>query len=79
MKTLFLRYSAPLSGLRRWPPLVGPLVGWVSGKNRLSPEPMPRVPANTHHSNAVRQHFGHLCYAVDSLLVADRNLDDLQP
>jgi FkbM family methyltransferase len=28
---LFLRYSAPLSGLRRWP-LVGPLVGWVSGK-----------------------------------------------
>jgi FkbM family methyltransferase len=28
---MFLRYAAPLSGLRRWP-IVGPLVGWASGK-----------------------------------------------
>jgi FkbM family methyltransferase len=28
---LFLRYAAPLSGLRRLP-LLGPLVGWASGK-----------------------------------------------
>jgi FkbM family methyltransferase len=31
MAKLFLRYAAPLSGLRRLP-LVGPLVGWASGK-----------------------------------------------